>query len=404
MNTENPIKVIYTDRSSIFAGAEQCLATLLEYTDRNEVDPTICFDVPLPHQSRYEPAGVRTVFRFNRSPAWMLSRRWGRPVRGVGRVEQRIMARRLRRLLCSSRTDVLHVNLLRSASYWDLAVAKRLGLRTVGHMRSLGSQVRVRDETLAFCDAVVCVSSRVRRDVDAWGSRIGTKLIYDPIHADQFVYSGGRNAARSALNLPTDARVLCSVAALEPRKGHDIAIESHARLLSDFPNAMLVIAGGPVEKSSDDGGRLRELSKRLGTTERVRFLGHVSNVAEVYAAADVVYALSRDGEAFGRVAPEAAAAGRPVIGTNVGATPEVVRHGETGILVEPNTIDDVVRWSGRLLREKDMARRLGEQGRRFVAERFSPVFHAAGVAGLYRSLMDSPELQNSVHVLKTEAN
>jgi glycosyltransferase involved in cell wall biosynthesis len=126
-----------------------------------------------------------------------------------------------------------------------------------------------------------------------------------------------------------DGTVVLSVGQLIPRKGHDLVLQAVAQL----PEATLVIVG---EGPEADG--LRRLARRLGATERTRFLGAMpqERLATVYNAAEVlVLASSREG--LPNVLLEALACGTPVVATAVWGTPEVVAAPVAGRLVEQRT-------------------------------------------------------------------
>jgi glycosyltransferase involved in cell wall biosynthesis len=103
----------------------------------------------------------------------------------------------------------------------------------------------------------------------------------------------------------------------------------------------------------------------------------------LYAAADVVCQVSRWEEAFGYVIAEALASGRPVIGTRVGAIPELVRHGQTGFLVERRNPAELAARILELLRDPDLRRQLGEAGRRLALEEFDQQTNVARLIELY---------------------
>jgi glycosyltransferase involved in cell wall biosynthesis len=84
---------------------------------------------------------------------------------------------------------------------------------------------------------------------------------------------------------------------------------------------------------------------------------------------------------------ESMAAGRPVVATRVGGTPEVVLDGETGLLVPPRSAEALARAIGTLLDDPDLARRLGEQGRRRIEERFSLERMVRETEAFYASLL-----------------
>ena len=109
-----------------------------------------------------------------------------------------------------------------------------------------------------------------------------------------------------------------------------------------------------------------------------------------YAASEAVLALSRDGEAFGRVPPEAAAAGSPVVGTHLGATPEVVLHEQTGLLVPPDDPPAAAAALGRLLRDRPFAAQLVAAARERLRTTFHPAAHAREVQAIYDDLLGEP--------------
>lgn len=167
------------------------------------------------------------------------------------------------------------------------------------------------------------------------------------------------------------ARIIYSVGRLIPRKGFDTLIRAVALLQRSFPRAILAIAGdGP------DRGRLEALAR----SERiaVRFLGDLSDagLAAWYDACDVFALLPRelpngDVEGFGIVYAEAGAFGKPVLGTRSGGAAEAVIDGENGLLVPPNDPIAASAALATLLRDHELADRLGVSGARRARELFS---------------------------------
>ncbi|HEV3075628.1 MAG TPA: glycosyltransferase family 4 protein [Thermoanaerobaculia bacterium] len=130
----------------------------------------------------------------------------------------------------------------------------------------------------------------------------------------------------------------------------------------------LVIAG-----DGDDRLRLEALAASLGLSDRVLFTGFVSEatLAELYARAAVFVMPSR-GEGFGLVYLEAMRAGRPCVAARASAAEEIVADGETGLLVDPLDPDAIAGALGRLLAAPDLARAMGEGGRRRLERLFTP--------------------------------
>jgi len=110
----------------------------------------------------------------------------------------------------------------------------------------------------------------------------------------------------------------------------------------------------------------------VGVAEVVRFHGTVSEtiLRKHYAQASLFIMPSR-AEGFGFVFLEAMTQGLPAIGGNMDATPEVIVDGETGLLVMPTSVDEIVEAVSRLLRDDELRLRMGEAARRHVARKFS---------------------------------
>jgi glycosyltransferase involved in cell wall biosynthesis len=113
------------------------------------------------------------------------------------------------------------------------------------------------------------------------------------------------------------------------------------------------------------------------------------NIAELMTAVDL-FVMTTLNEGFGRVAIEAMAARRAVVASNVGGLPEIVEEGVTGRLVPPNDREAFAAAISELLTERELLRRMGEEGRRRVEKLFSDEANAPAVLNIYRQLLDAP--------------
>lgn len=164
------------------------------------------------------------------------------------------------------------------------------------------------------------------------------------------------------------ARRLLCVGRLIPIKGHIVLLRAFAEAKRQLPDLELDIAGrGPLEPA------LKALASALGIGEAVRFLGHVSPIQTAIERAQVVVVPSM-GEGFGMVALEAMERARPVIAAAIGGLGELVRHGETGLLVPPGEAEPLREAIVRLAGDRELATRMGEAGRRRALDRFLQQF------------------------------
>jgi glycosyltransferase involved in cell wall biosynthesis len=155
----------------------------------------------------------------------------------------------------------------------------------------------------------------------------------------------------------------------ERAKNHALFLRAAAGVARRFPLAEFVLVGdGPFRTEWE------ELAQQLGIGPRTRFLGERSDITSVLAALDVVVSPSRT-ESLSNAILEAMAAGRPVVATQVGGNPELVRDCETGLLVAPEDERALAKALETMLASPNLAREWGENARRIAHENYT-VDHA----------------------------
>jgi phosphatidylinositol alpha-1,6-mannosyltransferase len=178
-------------------------------------------------------------------------------------------------------------------------------------------------------------------------------------------------------------RWVLSVSRLAPHRGIDTVLRALTLLDGKETDVRYAVAG------TGEGRRdLEQLVAELGLDDRVRLLGGVpdADLPALYNLADVYVGPSRrsplSGEGFGIALAEALSSGRPVVAGRSGGVPETVRDGETGLLVEterPAQVADAIRL---LLRDRKLAQRLGDAGRREVERYYNWDRVAGDLAGI----------------------
>ncbi|MSR85300.1 glycosyltransferase [Candidatus Uhrbacteria bacterium] len=154
----------------------------------------------------------------------------------------------------------------------------------------------------------------------------------------------------------TGAQLLC-VARLSREKGIDILLQAFAEIRSHHVEARLTIVGdGPERKN------LEQQAQRLNIASQVEFVGYHQDPARFYAQADIYVQPSRF-EGWGRSVIEAAASGLPIVMTDVGCAKEIIQHEQSGLIVSPGDAHSLANTIERLLIDRLLAGRLGEQAR-----------------------------------------
>jgi glycosyltransferase involved in cell wall biosynthesis len=192
------------------------------------------------------------------------------------------------------------------------------------------------------------------------------------VPVDVIPYTAALPPAAPRAAAPGRERTVLFVGRLVERKGVAHLIEALTRMRTRVPARLVVVGDGPERP------KLEELARRQGAGDRVEFRGRIApdELQRTYAAADAfvlpaVHDARGDTEGLGVVLLEAMNYGIPVIASRVGGIVDIVVDEETGLLVPPGDPGALAGALDRVLGDPDLGRRLGEGGRRRLAERFS---------------------------------
>jgi glycosyltransferase involved in cell wall biosynthesis len=231
-------------------------------------------------------------------------------------------------------------------------------------------------------DLVVAVSHYVAERQRTAGmvptSRV--RLVPNPVSPP--APSRSREVLRAELGILPSRRLVAAAGRLTPEKGFADLLRAADGLPEDVE--VVVFGDGP------ERGALQRLRGELRAGSRVHLPGHRSHSAEWMAAADVCVVPSRWDEAFCLAAVEALAHGRPTVATRVGAIPEFVRDGETGLLVPPANPPALSGAIRRLLEAPEMGERLGSAGQAWVLREYTWPRAVAGMLEILAPAFPEP--------------
>lgn len=188
-------------------------------------------------------------------------------------------------------------------------------------------------------------------------------------------------AFKARLGLLESRRVVGVVTRMRVRKGVEEFIRAIGRLRESQPDTHGVIVG---EVSLDD--TLQALVRALGLQDHLSLLGRRSDMPEVLSAFDV-FVLSSHDEGMSNAILEAMAMEKAVVATDVGGTGEVVRHGQSGLLVPPKDPEALALAIGEVLSQPARALEMGRLGRRIVEQNFSAHSMVRQMERLYLDLL-----------------
>lgn len=158
---------------------------------------------------------------------------------------------------------------------------------------------------------------------------------------------------------------------LTPIKGHIYFIRAISKVIRQFPRIKVIIVGDAPKRKSEYKKEVLILVHRLGLSRYINFVGTKRDIPGVLSGLDLLVLSTVTEEAFGRVIIEAGACGVPVVATKVGGVVDIIEDRKNGLLVnpqDPTALSDAI---VELLKNRKLAVRLAEEGRRQVEERFN---------------------------------
>ena len=186
---------------------------------------------------------------------------------------------------------------------------------------------------------------------------------------------------RQELGIVSGDRVVGSVGRFVPIKGYRYFLEAAKEILDQQSDVLFLLVGdGPLEEE------LKAFAEALGIAPRAVFAGYRADVAKMIALMDV-FVLPSLNEGMGKVVVEAMAEGKPVVATKVGGVPELVLDNLTGILCPPKDSFAMAEAILKLLRNKELARKMGAEGRKRVYPRYDAKVMVEKIERLYGNLM-----------------
>jgi glycosyltransferase involved in cell wall biosynthesis len=212
-------------------------------------------------------------------------------------------------------------------------------------------------------------------------------VLYDGI-APQPPNPAARSQVREEFGIADSTRVIGMVARVAPQKDYPTLVRAAAEVVASHPDVRFLIAGqySGVVAYSEHHAMVLELLGERGLTAHFTFTDHRADVERLVSAMDLCV-LSTHQEGLPLVILEAMAQSKPFIGTAVGGIPEIVRDGQTGLLVPHADAPALARAIMRVLDDETLAARLGAGGQALVRGEFSMAQFQERSRALYRSVL-----------------
>lgn len=369
MSSKQPLKVLWLQSSTQVGGTEMMLFNHWRHISNPELCVTNCF--------LYEPGPISELYhQLGTDPVHLFFRK--RSMRTVWQS--------LRDVLCSLPFDIVHIFGLKANLIGRLASHLYTNARVVTGQRSVDDwrkpwHVWADRLTSRWVDLYICNSL-------AGMTRLQTRERIPP-HKTITIHNGldvkpfdeaPVGVIRRELRISSHAPVMTTVGNLREPKAHDVLIEACRLVRKQGFDFHLLLVGD---------GKMRPMLERLVTeaalSQQVHFLGRRLDIPAILADSDLKVLSSR-WEGLPGAIMEAMAARLPVVATDVGGIPELVKHGHTGLLCRPGDPMSLASGIIQLLGDSRLRRQMGAAGYEQIVSQFRLEDKAAQWTAVYRTL------------------
>lgn len=393
-------RILYCEGNtdSSVGGSHFSLFYLVEALDKSRYDPIVVFHRDNRLIPMYREAGLDTrVFTIRQPFRFSAKAQNIRALKGVLRLLQAmanlwrmvlIPALRCALYLRANRVDLVHLNntIIRN-HHWMLG-ATLAGAKCISHERGINERIsrfsHLMTKTLA---GVICISRAVRDNLVKEG--IDEKklvVVHNALEVSRVHVKVDPQEIRRRHRIDSASLIIGMVGNIKEWKGQDVVIRATARLRERWPGVRCLLVGDTALEDKYYEERARTLVSELGVEANIIFTGYQANSVDYMNAMDVVIHASITPEPFGRVLLEAMALKKPLVGANAGAVPEIIRHGETGMLSTPGDDQMLARYVEELLQNPARAHAMGEKGYLRLIQEFGIQSNVLGTQALYERI------------------
>ncbi len=301
-------------------------------------------------------------------------------------------------VVAGRRIDVVHSNTVAVVSGGVWSRVRRV--HHVWHVHEIILRPKLVAKALAWLvsllsDKVVGISGMVRDNLIAQCPRLARQTVVVPngMVPPTRDIAAARHAWRSAEGLSDQHIVIGLIGRINAGKGQGLLLHALRRIIDagHATQMRVVIVGSPPPGQDELLQQLERQIEELGVRKHVSVLPFRPDVWPIWCGMDIAVVPSTHPEAFGMVALEAMFAERPVVAANHGGVVDIVRDGETGLLVPPGDEAALSAALVKLSQDAELCRRMGRAGR----ERAKAVYSLTAQADAFRNLYAHPEALGS---------
>ena len=374
------LKVLHVSAAAERGGLEVIFFNILRCLDRSRFTPHVVFLTDGPFVREVQEAGIQThVINAGRVREIMTG---GKAIVG------------LRRLMRDQGIDIVHTHNAKAHIYGGVA-ARLAGLPVLYHLQGVPKPSFSRDGLVSFLSVVIparrtiaCSNYVAHAFESAWHSRRKVLVVNSGIVPRTTSAPAETPAVRQEFRIPDGVPLVVMATRLQRWKGVHVFLDSASHIVKECPDVRFMVVGGTLFGLGEDyAEELRRQVQRLQLGHSVVFTGYRADVARFFEAADVVVHASIEPDPFPTVLLEAMDWAKPVVASDCGGPREIVQHGATGFLVQPNRPDLQAQAILQIIGNPELGLQMGLAGAIRVRTEFNSARMTKRIERLYEGLM-----------------
>ena len=304
------------------------------------------------------------------------------------RLPRELALEALTKAIDATQPDLIHANSL-SMGRLTGAAAGRLPAPCTAHLRDIIRLTRAAVDDLNRNHALIAVSHATRDfHIQQGLDPHRTVVIYNGVDCEQFSPRPRSHRLRQEFGIPETAFLIASIGQICLRKGLDRLAQAAHINADSLPEAHYLLVGtrhSAKTESVELEKRIVRLFSDAGLRDRLHTTGFRNNIPQLLNAVDLLVHSALQ-EPLGRVLLEAAAAGTPIIATDVGGTSEILRDRQDALLIAPDDPALLARTIHLVARDRTLATQLARSARRRMAAEFNIRRRAMELASFWRNI------------------
>lgn len=244
--------------------------------------------------------------------------------------------------------------------------------------------ILVEKVTAIITDRIIALTKREKEDHIQFNISKPDKfvVIHSGVNLEDFSKNfDNTEELKGDLGIPITDSIVGTVGRLVEIKGHRYLLDAARLVLNKMPNTTFLLIG--------DGYLMTELishASAMGIENKVIFAGWRSDVPQLINTFDI-FVLSSLNEGMGRVLVEAMAMGKPIVASDIGGIPDLVKDGANGILFPPRDVDAMAEAILKLLLDRELRRKMGNEGKKLAYPAYDTSVMVRKIEGLYEKLL-----------------